>query len=29
MDHLINPEVVKQFEWDVQKVYRYDGENST
>jgi len=29
MDHLINPEVVKQFEWDAQKVYRYDGENST
>ena len=28
MDHLINPEIVKQFEWDAQKVYRYDGKQS-
>ena len=28
MDHLDNPEIVKQFEWDAQKVYRYDGERS-
>lgn len=27
MDHLINPEIVRQFEWDAQKVSRYDGEN--
>lgn len=29
MDHLINPEVVRHFEWDAQKVYRHDGERST
>lgn len=29
MDHLITPEIVKQFEWDARKVYRYDGESST
>jgi len=28
MDHLNNPEIVKQFEWDAQKVYRFDGECS-
>lgn len=26
MDHLINPEIVQQFEWDAQKISRYDGE---
>jgi len=29
MDHLTNPEIVKQFEWDAQKVSRCDGESST
>ena len=29
MDHLINPEVVRHFEWDAQKVSRCDGENFT
>jgi hypothetical protein len=28
MDHLINPEIVKQFEWDAQKVSMHDGERS-
>jgi len=28
MDHLINPEIVKQFEWDAQRVSRFDGERS-
>ena len=26
MDHLINPDLVRQFEWDAQKVSRFDGE---
>ena len=25
MDHLTNPELVRQFEWDTQKVQRYNG----
>lgn len=29
LDHLINPEVVRHFEWDAQKVYRYGGDHST
>ena len=29
MDHLMNKEVVSQFEWDSQKVQRYDGEGFT
>lgn len=29
MDHLIDPEIVRHFEWDAQKVSRYDGEHST
>ena len=29
LDHLINPEVVRHFEWDAQKVFKYDGENFT
>ena len=29
MDHLINPEVVRHFEWDAQKVSRCDSENFT
>ena len=29
MDHLIDPELVRHFEWDVQKVSRYDGEHYT
>ena len=27
MDHLINPEIVRHFEWDAQKVFKYDGKN--
>lgn len=29
MDHLINPDIVRKFEWDAQKVSRYDGERHT
>ena len=29
MDHLTNPEVVQHFEWDAQKVFRYDGQHYT
>ena len=29
MDHLMNPEVVHQFEWDPQKVQRYDEKGFT
>jgi len=29
MDHLTNPEIVRHFEWDAQKVFRYDGERHT
>lgn len=29
MDHLTDPDIVKQFEWDAQKVSRYDGERSS
>ena len=29
MDHLINPEVVRHFEWDAQKVSRCDSEDFT
>ena len=29
MDHLKNPDIVRQFEWDAQKVERYDGEEFT
>lgn len=29
MDHLTDPEIVRHFEWDAQKVYRYDGTNYT
>ena len=29
MDHLMNKEVVSQFEWDSQKVQRYDGKGFT
>lgn len=29
MDHLINPEVVRHFEWDAQKIFKYDGERYT
>ena len=25
LDHLTNPELVRQFEWDAQQVQRYDG----
>ena len=26
MDHLTNAEIVRHFEWDAQKISRYDGE---
>ena len=26
MDHLIDPEIVRHFEWDAQKISRYNGE---
>ena len=29
MDHLRNPDIVRQFEWDAQKIERYDGKEST
>jgi len=29
MDHLINPDLVKQFEWDAQKVSRHNGQSSS
>ena len=29
MDHLVDPEVVRHFEWDAQKVFRYDGKRYT
>jgi hypothetical protein len=25
MDHLTDPEIVRHFEWDAQKIFRYDG----
>ena len=29
MDHLIDPELIRHFEWDAQKIHRYDGERLT
>ena len=29
MDHLVNPEIVKNFEWDAQKVFRRSGGKRT
>ena len=29
MDHLKNPDIVRQFEWDAQRVERYNGEEFT
>ena len=29
MDHLIDPEVIRHFEWDAQKVFWYDGDHYT
>ena len=29
MDHLMDPDLVKQFEWDAQRVSRHDGEHSS
>ena len=29
LDHLINPEVVRHFEWDAKKIFRYDGTHYT
>jgi len=29
MDHLTNPDIVRQFEWDAQTVQRYDGKEFT
>lgn len=29
MDHLMNPDIVCQFEWDAQQVRRYDGKDFT
>jgi hypothetical protein len=26
LDHLTNPDLVRQFEWDAQRVQRYDGD---
>ena len=27
MDHLVDPEIVRHFEWDAQKISRYDGQD--
>jgi hypothetical protein len=29
LDHLIDPEIVRLFEWDAQKVFKFDGERYT
>ena len=29
MDHLINPDIVRRFEWDAQKVQMFDGKDFT
>ena len=29
MDHLIDPEIVRHFEWDAQKIFRFDGQRYT
>ena len=29
LDYLLNPELVRQFEWDAQKVSRHDGKDFT
>ena len=29
MDHLMNPDIVRQFEWDAQKVRRFDRKEFT
>lgn len=29
IDHLLNPDIVRQFEWDAQRVERYDGKDFT
>ena len=29
MDHLIDPELIRHFEWDMQKISRFDGKDST
>ena len=28
MDHLIDPELIQHFEWDAQKISRFDGKDS-
>ena len=29
LDHLLDPEIVRHFEWDAQKISRYDGKGYT
>lgn len=29
LDHLVDPDLVRQFEWDVRKVFRYNKEKDT
>lgn len=29
LDHLVDSDVVRHFEWDAQKIYRYDGKRRT
>ena len=28
MDHLVDPELIRHFEWDAQRISRFDGERN-